>query len=317
MITQHLNTDLSQPFKKKMTGEEIYGPYFKPDTLLRLEQLAATKSVDLETIGFCLREYNPFTPAPIDIIPFAHTGGDGCYFAFLTDFGYYQDLEQAPIAFISPSDFDKKKPHDANKLFANNIRDFLQIMMVMRSAELTRFKYLPDIDFKTEIERAKMEIEEIPNEEARKMRKQTLNVLEDNFGTFSHSNLNEYYANLYKERFEEECVPLKDGLGLKTRLGLSKSNIDFTQKDVLDMALGEGNQLDRLIFYRESAYLHEYYKDSYLGILAIIAKHLDQDGFGREANIIRFEIEYRLHEKAKREAHLKKFPDSPLHKIQY
>jgi hypothetical protein len=40
---------------------------------------------------------------PPDLITFISTGGDGIHFGFLTDFGQVEDLEEAYIVCVSPT----------------------------------------------------------------------------------------------------------------------------------------------------------------------------------------------------------------------
>lgn len=119
--------DKQEEWNKKrddlFSEETAYGNYKKPETLIKLINLVEEKELDTDrSLGFILwKGTKPEFPAPIDNIPFAWTGGDGCYFGFLTDFGNYQNLEEAPIIFVSPTDFDKKNPNWGVKLFARNI----------------------------------------------------------------------------------------------------------------------------------------------------------------------------------------------------
>ena len=84
-----------------------YGSLAIPDEILkliRLEEDLQKEGKTLDTIGFVpiVTEF-AYSITPIDVIPFAHTGGDGVHFGFLTDFGRVKNLNDAPIVCVSPT----------------------------------------------------------------------------------------------------------------------------------------------------------------------------------------------------------------------
>ena len=113
----------------KLSKEELLGSYQLPPTFLKIQDLQNKELISTYSIGFELWLDRPITPAPKDLIPFAITGGDGCYFAFITDFGNQQALEDCPIAFVSPTDFNDRKPKQSRFLIAENIKGFLEFMI--------------------------------------------------------------------------------------------------------------------------------------------------------------------------------------------
>ena len=282
--------------------EDVYGKYQKPEILKKIENVIKVNKIDTETIGFFLYESKPYMPAPTDVIPFATTGGDGCYFAFLTDFGYYENLEEAPIVFISPTDFDEKHPHHANKLFARNIRDFLRVMIKLQSAEVVRFKKLTEIDFDREIRIIQEDFKSNFSKDWIQRRKTTIETLENEFNLPEIKDLNDYYSVLDLERKNEDFIELKDGLGLKTHAkGIPNIKI-FSDKQKLKEALAKASKIERIIFYREAPYLYKHYFDEYQEIVLLIAQYLRDDGFIRESIILNFEIEQNLKSKKYYEA---------------
>jgi hypothetical protein len=123
--------------------------YEMPETLQRLfqidEQLVEQydKSFD-ELFGASLSfEEEGYDCTPDDAIVFLWTGGDGDHFVFLTDGGTVDSLEDAPIVFIQPMDFD-----DRYKPVARNIKEFLALYVQLK--ELYLFEWLPS--YKTEEE---------------------------------------------------------------------------------------------------------------------------------------------------------------------
>lgn len=289
--------NLYQQSIRKFPVEDVYGKYKKPATLIKLENLITINHLDLETIGFFLYDDKPYLPAPTDIIQFATTGGDGCYFAFLTDYGYYENLEEAPIVFICPADFDERYPDQANKLFANNIRDFLRIMITMQYAEIVRFKNLIELDFKYEINNMKEDIESNSNEEEKIMRNNTIEIIKSEFQLNELDNLHDYYTILESERKKENFINLKDGLGIKTLTATKTLDNDFSVISTLEETLSKASKLERVKFYREAPYIYHYYTDEYQMITMLIAKYLYQDGFIRESKILKFEVEQNIKSK--------------------
>lgn len=282
---------------RKFPVEDVYGKYKKPSTLIKLENLIAINHLDLKTIGFFLYDDKPYMPAPTDIIQFATTGGDGCYFAFLTDYGYYENLEVAPIVFICPADFDERYPYHANKLFANNIRDFLSIMITMQDAEIVRFKNLIELDFEYEINNMKKDIESNSNEEDKILRNKTIEIIKSEFQLKEFDNLHDYYSILELERKKENYISLKDGLGIKTLTANHTFDNDFSIISTLEASLSKASKLERVKFYREAPYIYHYYTDEYQMVTMLIAKYLYLDGFIRESKILNFEVEQNIKSK--------------------
>jgi hypothetical protein len=289
--------NLCQQSIKTFPVEDVYGTYKKPLTLIKLENLVAINHLDLKNIGFFLYDDKPYMPAPTDIIQFATTGGDGCYFAFLTDYGYYENLEEAPIVFICPADFDERYPYHANKLFAKNIRDFLRIMITMQYAEIVRFKNLIDMDFEYEINIMKADIESNSNEKEIIMRNKTIEILKSEFQLNEFDNLNDYYTILDLERKKENYINLKDGLGIKTLTANHTFGNDFSVISTLEESLSKASKLERVKFYREAPYIYHYFSDEYQMVTLLIAKYLYLDGFIRESKILNFELEQNIKSK--------------------
>ncbi len=269
---------------KPIPIEKVYGHYQKPKTLLQLMKLKQ-EGVDFNIIGFDLHEDKPYIPAPIDIIPFAHTGGDGCFFAFLTDFGYYKDLEQAPVIFISPTDGEGHR----NKLFAKNITDFVSIMLKIKYAEMIRFKDLKTMDFENQITMMEKEWEQYDNTETKEKRKETIDLISKSLKINKIDSLNSYYINFEKDRSSSNFVACKDDIGFKTNIQEVNKSVDFSNFNMLERALSASDFLQREKFYREAPYTYNYTDGYYENILKIIIKYLKQDNFTREAEILQFE----------------------------
>lgn len=108
--------------------------YKKPETLNLLfeinKELDAVNGKNLDYyIGIRLdfSRNDNYECTPPDAIVFAWTGMDGDHFAFLTKDDTVMDLEEAPIVFIQPMDFDNPV-----KLVANNISDLLSLYINLK-----------------------------------------------------------------------------------------------------------------------------------------------------------------------------------------
>jgi hypothetical protein len=292
MYAQDKEKELYEKLNQKLPDTDIWGNYKKPNCLITLETLTKEHQLNLETIGFFLDLNKPYSPAPIDIIPFASTGGDGCYFAFLTDFGYHVDLESAPILFVSPTDFDKTRPNQANIIFAANFNDFLSIMLEIWDAEIIRFKDVTKMDFDKEIYKLKSESLGFDNVRNQK-RKVVQQILTQSFELREIGNFNEYYRSLYIERENSDIIKTIDGIGIKVNVPLQLTSNSITKPiDIhsLDSLLKKMTNIEKKKFYREAAYIYPYYKEDFLIVLEKISNQMKKDNLLREAKIIDFEI---------------------------
>lgn len=102
-----------------------YGAFTIPDEVLKLIQLEEDLQKEgetLDTIGFrpIVTQF-AYSITPIDVIPFADTGGDGVHFGFLTDFGKVGNLNDAPIVCVSPTN------DPPIRLIASTLQEFLRM----------------------------------------------------------------------------------------------------------------------------------------------------------------------------------------------
>lgn len=144
--------------------------YEMPETLQRLfrldEQLIEQYGKNFDDFfGASLSfEEEGYNRTPDDAIVFLWTGVDGDHFAFLTDGGTVDTLENAPILFIQPMDSDE--PY---KPVAKNIKEFLALYVQLK--ELYLFEWLPSYkseedflqNYKDEFEEGILEYEEEKN----------------------------------------------------------------------------------------------------------------------------------------------------------
>lgn len=285
--------ELLKAMQIRMSKDDVLGRYKEHESLKKLYGLNQREDFETETIGFILGYDKPYCPAPIDIIPFGRTGGDGCYFAFLTDFGAYDSIEDCPIVFISPTDFDDQKPGQANKMFAENFMDFLSIMTEMTYAEIIRFEDLKTMDFESKINEIKKETEIYDSPRLKQLQQSTIKLLKENFRITKIDDLNTYYQDLEKERNGENSVLLIDGINLTTKARNHSVPIKLEAKlSSTDLALWLHNakEISKLAFYREAQYIYSFSDDSYNEILKVIKEQMKKDNLMRESRILEFEI---------------------------
>jgi hypothetical protein len=139
------------------------------------------------------------------------TGGDGCSFGFLTDFGYYEDLNETPIIFHEGSSFWYEHPSYSTKLIAANFRDFLRLMITIWSAEMLRTYSVFSVDYNVEIPQCRSELEEYDHE----LRLSTIKIIKEEFGIEEIPDVEAYFLKIYGERKNNpDHVELIDGLGI-------------------------------------------------------------------------------------------------------
>ncbi len=107
---------------------------FEKPRILKQIEYSEELTFMFDEIFFFLEDNIRYSSTPIDAIPFGKTGGDGCHFCFLTDFGLHKDLEKAPIIFVDPSEFECEEV----KLIANNIGDFFGLLCYVKESEYLR-----------------------------------------------------------------------------------------------------------------------------------------------------------------------------------
>ncbi|USB31843.1 hypothetical protein [Paenibacillus sp. YPG26] len=96
--------------------------------VIRWEKELTPKLRELETPSglFLKLDYegtNGYFCTPVDAVNFANTGADGVHYAFLTDFGRYDNLDECLIIRVSPMN------PTAIQVVARNIKDFFSLQL--------------------------------------------------------------------------------------------------------------------------------------------------------------------------------------------
>ncbi len=224
------------------------------------------------------------------MIPFATTGVDGTYFAFLTDFGAVKKLEEAPIVVYSAAGLNFETHTFSPVLFARSFSDFISICTQIphvdliydgdpRKTEWDMDTILDDFDDEYEMEE---------HQEVSKILKTHLNLNRiDNF--------NKYYSEFYSERNSESYINTKDGLNILFDGSFSKSikSIDETHSiEDLNLYLSSSDYPTRLKIYRDYPLLFNHYSnEEFLSVLETFIKYLKNDNQKREAAVLQTNID--------------------------
>ena len=116
------------------TLKSVYSSYEVPKEihlLHALEEKLNKEGLSLDIIGFQpVTDLFIYHITPPDLIPFAHTGGAGIHFGFLTDFSEVRDLYDAPIVCVSPTN------DPPIRYMARNITEFLNLVASVPHAEM-------------------------------------------------------------------------------------------------------------------------------------------------------------------------------------
>lgn len=271
-------------FIKPINEKTLYGKYKKPKTLSDLEELSNKNLIELENIGFFLDKSIPYSPQPIDMIPFATTGVDGTFFAFLTDFGTVDNLNKAPIVMYCSADINLKDS-TGYFLFAENILDFLSICIQIGCPGIPYDGNPKEINF----EEKKLDYFEFEEDEEKENRLRTINKIKSFFKLKKIKNLNKYYEKFYAERTSKVNIKTKDGLGvafndsMNNNLLIKPLNI-ILNKNGLELFLKNLNYVSRVQFYRNYGYIYkDIHKKGFLYVIELLIKFLKKDGFNRES----------------------------------
>ncbi len=279
-----------EEFLEPIDEKVIYGNYSKPKILNELKDLSSKNLINLEWIGFYLYPWMPFAPQPIDMIPFASTGVDGTFFAFLTDFGSVESLEKAPIIMYCTTDFNYKNTTKGYTLIARNLMDFISISTQIYDPYLVYLEDPVKLDFENEI----LDLLDDDSEEDSIARLKTVEKIKETFELPKIANLNEYYNRLFSERVNNTNIKTKDGLGISNKNISDLPELEISQthnKKELHAVLDELNTASRIKYYRDYGYLYKNLHESrFLYVLEVLIKFLGKDKFYRESKVLEFDL---------------------------
>ncbi len=264
-------------------GLEVrFGKYLIPNELHDILLAHREGKIDTSTLGIEITFNTYYTVSPFDCINFAHTGGDGNHFAFLTDFEHYDNIYECPIVFICPMDDE-----DTHFLFAKNFKDFLSIMCQIKSAEQIRFKDLKTYDFAQGLVEYENDILEwVPSRKEKET--ETTNFIKHNFGLNTIDNLNEYYIDFYQSRSSQKFIKTLDSYNLlldnkiDNHQNWLNHKIEITE---LKECILSATTDELKIFLRNMPYIYEWWDKDYPIYFQILLDTLP-DYFKREKIIV-------------------------------
>lgn len=215
--------------------------------LIRLEEDLVREGESLDLIGFrpIVHEF-AYPITPIDVIPFASTGGDGIHFGFLTDFGRITDLGEAPIVCVSPTN------DPPIRLVAHTIRDFLHMATSVQHVELIETCWPWNDEEMTE-----SILDEYHTDDFQAKRDKLLRRVQETFGT-NQVNVAEYVQRVLQERSSKVILPTYDGLGI-----VSTSDIQLANRYMFNLE----RRQDEAEITKMQSFLSEAAKEEKLGFI--------------------------------------------------
>ncbi len=275
-----------------MTEREItiskieLGKYKIPIIIQKIKNFISTNNL-YDFFGFRLTFDFRYNITPLDIVPFAYTGGNGIHFGFLTDFGLVNSLDDAPIVIIAPT-YDPPI-----RLVAKNLLDFLTYFPTIYDAEDL---LIDDINMlnKSSNERWDRYTEEQVRIEKHNFSK-LVNDYRMQFDGTKLSSVEEILENIEKTCKSRKLVvniETADNVGVVTNVLNTENSIisqfDYSIADVkiIENYLETTNKNSRIMFYRDATYMYILSKDYDYEVLGVLKKWLKIDGFLRESEVI-------------------------------
>ncbi len=254
----------------------------------------------LNVLGFCAADRSfRYDVTPADAITCLATGSNGLHFAFLTDFGFAESLEQAPIISVATSD------DPPIRLVAKNLRDLLRLLVTVGEAEnLTLdLEELRDLNYdeyslwrpqKVNHKGDRLSSEEYESAVVRfnrfiEERDALREVLRKELGIEPMEDVPGYLEQLRAERAAAVVIETFDKVGiLRGSLCEEFEPFDYGTKDTgaITAYLAEGSLCRRLAFYRNASFAYIFADDHDAPIRDLTASSLRSDGFLHEAEAI-------------------------------
>jgi len=242
--------------------------------LIQLEEELARDGESLDTIGLIpiVHEF-AYSITPIDVIPFASTGGNGIHFGFLTDFGQITNLNESPIVCVSPTN------DPPIRLVAPTLRDFLNMASAVPHVELIETCW-PWSDK----EMAAGILEEYRSDDYQKKRDKFFARLQETFHT-DQVDVAEYVQHVLHERNNKVMLPTYDGLGIVSKSGIQSSNrYAFDperrqdEKEITKMQnfLSDATPEEKLGFIRDASYWYILSSDYDDQVMKVVGEVLEE-----------------------------------------
>ena len=240
------------------TLKSMYSFYDVPKEihmLHTLEEKLNKEGLSLDIIGFQpVTDLFIYHITPPDLIPFAHTGGAGIHFGFLTEFSEVQDLYDAPIVCVSPTN------DPPIRYLSRNITEFLNLVASVPHAEMLEEFW--SYNNETQIQK---HIEEFQNDtptDWAKNRQTVLTCFQQTFRTQGEQII-PYLREVQAERTKNIALPTVDSLGI-----IGGNHVEITRSFTFDNRaqlndqelqrikdfLKTASRLEKLVFVRDANY---------------------------------------------------------------
>lgn len=276
-----------------------YGSYSIPVEvfkLIELEEKLKKEGQSLDTIGFMpITHHFSYHITPPDFIPFAHTGGNGIHFGFLTDFGKNKDLNEAPIACVSPTD------DPPIRYLARDIGEFLNLASSVPHVEMLE-NFWP-YESTTSMESILNEFNSEPDIEWNNQREWVFRHLQETFKT-EPLQVQAYVQEVLKERKEKIAIPTFDGLGIVGSLDPDKQGRRYSFDDQrrqngeelirMKNFLTSANTEEKLAFIRDAYFWYILTPDNDGEVLKLVVELLRSLKLSNEVNRLEYRAEMSL-----------------------
>ena len=264
------------------TLKSIYGFYDVPKEihmLHALEEKLNKEGLSLDIIGFRpVTDLFTYHITPPDLIPFANTGGAGIHFGFLTDFGQVQDLRDAPIVCVSPTN------DPPIRYMARNITEFLNLVASVPHAEMLEAFW--SYDDETQIQKHIEEFQKDTPTDWKRNRQAVLTHFQQIFVTQSKQII-PYLREVQEERRKNIALSTLDSLGVVgvNHVETTKS-FTFDNQTLLDEQelqrmkdfLKTANRLEKLAFIRDANYRYVVapnYEEALLNLIVELLQNMN------------------------------------------
>jgi len=284
---------------KELDEKEKYGNYSKPSLLEKMEVVEREKGYYWPNIGFELGSSQHYGCTPLDAIVFATTGGAGHHFAFLTDFGRIESLDEAPIVSIAPTNDPQVR------LVASNLKEFVSLACTCGEVEVLDGWYDTYEEMKKDIndkyEPSRFDVfknpyskEEILQDqlELKELKARTDEMISDARKRFQLTSINdpvEFLKTLNQQRKTTINIPSENGIGVKWNQKLGHI-IPLDYQSPLAPQLANSSFAQRLMLYRDCTEVYNLWDRDPGNPRTEIIESLKMDGFVVQSRILEYEM---------------------------
>ncbi|WP_134703218.1 hypothetical protein [Ammoniphilus sp. YIM 78166] len=190
-------------------------------------------------LGIDFQEKQGYFCTPVDSFPFARTGMDGIHYALLTDFGFVQTLDEAPVIRISPMDREKIR------LVARNLSEFFSLHFFDELLLLNEFTSEEDyLKCKRKEEEKDLQSEWFDYARWKREKALVMNEVRDQFKLSPIVNAFQYIQEIRSERQAGVTVTTEDSLGVRSILA-GKESLLASIRDLQASACSDRSLVER------------------------------------------------------------------------